>query len=47
MTSLVHGAQTETPYPDISFAAVNQTIESSFKFNISLATVLTSLFTIT
>jgi len=47
MASLVHGAQTETPFPDISFSAFNQIIESTFGSNISLATVLTLLFTIT
>ncbi|EDR02974.1 uncharacterized protein LACBIDRAFT_331901 [Laccaria bicolor S238N-H82] len=47
MASLVHGAQTETPFPDISFSAFTQIIESTFGSNISLATVLTLLFTIT
>ena len=47
MVSLAHGAQTETLFPDISFSAFNQIIESTFGPNISLATVLTLLFTIT
>ena len=47
MASLVHGAQTETPFPDISFSAFHQIIESTFGSNISLATALTLLFTLT
>jgi hypothetical protein len=47
MASLVHAAQTETPFPDITFSAFNQIIQSTFGSNISLATVLTLLFTIT
>ena len=47
MASCVHGARTETPFPDISFSAFTQIIESTFGSNISLATVLTILFTIT
>jgi len=43
----VHAARTETPFPDISFSAFNQIIESAFGSHISLATVLTLLFTIT
>ena len=47
MASPVHAARTETPFPDISFSAFNQIIESAFGSHISLATVLTLLFTIT
>jgi hypothetical protein len=47
MASLVHAAQTETSFPDITFSAFNQIIQSTFGSNISLATVLTLLFTIT
>ena len=42
---VVHGAQTEIPFPDISFSAFTQIIESTFGSNISLAAVLTILLT--
>jgi hypothetical protein len=47
MVPSVHAAPTEHPFPDISFYAFNQIIESTFGSDISLATVLTLLFTVT
>jgi hypothetical protein len=47
MIPSVYAAKTEGPFPDISFHAFNQIIESTFGSNISLATVLTLLFTVT
>jgi hypothetical protein len=47
MVPSVYAVQTEHPFPDISFHVFNQIIESTFGTNISLATVLTLLFTMT
>jgi hypothetical protein len=43
----VSAAKTEQPFPDIPFSAFSQIIESNFSSQISLATVLTILFTLT
>jgi hypothetical protein len=47
MVPSVYAAQTESPFPDISFYDFNQIINSIFGPNISVATVLTLLFTLT
>ena len=47
MVPSVYAAQTEHPFPDTSFYAFNQIIESTFGSNISLPTVLILLFTVT
>ena len=47
MIPYVSAAHTERPFPDISFSAFSQIIESKFGSQISLATVLTVLFTLT
>jgi hypothetical protein len=43
----VSAAKTEQPFPDIPFSVFSQIIESNFSSQISLATVLTILFTLT
>lgn len=47
LVPLVSAAQTERPFPDISFSAFSQIIEATFGPKISLATVLMLLFTLT
>jgi len=43
----VSAVKTECPFPDIPFSAFSQIIESNFSSQISLATVLTILFSLT
>jgi len=47
MLPSVSAAKTEFPFPDIPFSAFSQIIESNFSSQISLAAVLTILFTLT
>ena len=47
LVPLVSAARTEKAFPDISFSAFNQIIETNFGSKISLATVLMLLFTLT